>query len=336
MFVAKIVPKTVSIMAVGAPPRAQGVQRSRKFVVVLKAQMAKLEVFVSCSTPTFPTRISPNPSFKVENISFRKNQHFRVGNICLPQARVSTLKNHSTKDHISKLEVFILSTSQNFEVGSLWLSIKLNIRFRSHPTSHVSAASIYRFSSGRIYGLQHTHYIYMDWPVVHFLIKSMDLHFFMTVYAPLYSGPSPNMARKKVTFVTSAPSSEHGSEEIGTSGPSTNKASKEGYAVRHPSQKCNVSNLILYSSGGSPSKACQKQLLTRFCPGIQTKNKEPQISSVQTIGKYMSFCNFALHKLSHQISSVLHRISSFWLPYELRLSLYKLRASPHQFSNHTR
>ena len=48
------------------------------------------------------------------------------------------------------------------------------------------------------------------------------------VYAPLYNGPSPNIARKKVTFgTTSGPSSEHGSEEIRTSGPSPNRASEE-------------------------------------------------------------------------------------------------------------
>ena len=83
-----------------ASVRTQGVQRSKEFVVVLKTQMAKLEIFVSCTTPTFPRRIPPNPNFTADNISSRPNQHLRVGNICLPKTQISKLKKHFTQDHI--------------------------------------------------------------------------------------------------------------------------------------------------------------------------------------------------------------------------------------------
>ena len=89
--------------------------------------MTKLDIFVSCTTPTFPRRIPPNPNFKADNISSRQNQHFRVGNICLPQTQISKLKKHFTQDHIWKLEGFVFSTNPNFEVGSIRLSIRTRL-----------------------------------------------------------------------------------------------------------------------------------------------------------------------------------------------------------------
>ncbi len=111
----------------GASLRTQGVQRSKRFIAVLKTQMKKLEIFVSCTTPTFPKRIPPNPNFKADNISSRPNPHFRVGNICLPQTQISKLKKHFTQDHIWKLEGFVLSTNPNFKVGSIRLSIRARL-----------------------------------------------------------------------------------------------------------------------------------------------------------------------------------------------------------------
>ena len=86
----------------GASLRTQGEQRSKDFVVVLKTHMTKLEILVSCTTPTFPRIMPPNRNFKADNISFRQNHHFRVGN--LPQTQIP-----------------------NFEVGSIRLSVRTRL-----------------------------------------------------------------------------------------------------------------------------------------------------------------------------------------------------------------
>ena len=123
------------------PKRCKG---RKQMLLSSKHKWQHWKYLFSCITSRFRWIIHRIPNSKAENISTRPNPHSRVGDICLPQARISKLKNHFTNDHTSKLEVFVFSTNPNSEVWSIWLSIRprlLKLVVPQNPDFNVSFSS---------------------------------------------------------------------------------------------------------------------------------------------------------------------------------------------------